>query len=60
MVPYKHQWDILQTILGMDAIGAAITIVEIGIDMQRFGSEEQFCSWAGMCPGNNESAEKKE
>lgn len=33
MVPYKHQWEILQTIPGdMDAIGAAITIVEIGID----------------------------
>ncbi len=43
----------------MDAISAAITIVEIGVDMKRFGNEEQFCSWAGMCPGNNESAGKK-
>ena len=59
MIPYNEQWKILQTIPGMDAISAAITIVEIGVDMQRFGNEEQFCSWAGMCPGNNESAGKK-
>lgn len=59
MIPYKEQWEILQTIPGIDAISAAITIVEIGVDMKRFGNEEQFCSWAGMCPGNNESAGKK-
>lgn len=59
MEPYSDQWKILQTIPGVDAIGAAITIVEIGVDMNRFGNEEQFCSWAGLCPGNNESAGKK-
>lgn len=59
MQPYNEQWKILQTIPGMDAIGAATTIVEIGVDMKRFGNERQFCSWAGMCPGNNESAGKK-
>lgn len=31
----------------------------MGIDMHTFGKREQFCSWAGMCPGNNESAGKK-
>jgi transposase len=59
MEPYNEQWKILQTIPGVDAISAANTIVEIGVDMKRFGNEEQFCSWAGMCPGNNESAGKK-
>lgn len=59
MIPYSEQWKLLQTIPGMDAISAATTIVEIGVDMPRFGNEEQFCSWAGMCPGNNESAGKK-
>ena len=34
-------------------------IAEIGVDMQRFGSSERFCSWAGMSPGNNESAGKR-
>lgn len=59
MQPYELQWRILQTIPGMDAISAAMTIVEVGVNMQRFGSHEQFCSWAGVCPGNNESAGKK-
>lgn len=59
MQPYQRQWEILQTIPGIDAVGAALLIIEIGVDMQQFGSREQFCSWAGMCPGNNESAGKK-
>lgn len=59
MQPYQKQWEILQTIPGISAIGAALLIIEIGVDMQQFGSREQFCSWAGMCPGNNESAGKK-
>jgi len=56
---YKKYWEILQTIPGMSAIGAAIFIIEVGVDMTRFGSIKQFCSWAGMCPGNNESAGKR-
>ena len=59
MQPYQKQWEILQTIPGIDAVGSALLIIEIGVDMQQFGSREQFCSWAGMCPGNNESAGKK-
>lgn len=59
MQAYNEQWQILQTMPGIDAISAAVIISEIGIDMQRFGSSERFCSWAGMCPGNNESAGKR-
>jgi len=59
MQPYKDQWQVLQTIPGIDALTAAVIIAEIGVDMQRFGTSEQFCSWAGMCPGNNESAGKR-
>jgi len=59
MQPYQQQWEILQTIPGIDVVGAALLIIEIGVDMQQFGNREQFCSWAGMCPGNNESAGKK-
>ncbi|MFP3867552.1 MAG: transposase [Desulfobacteraceae bacterium] len=44
---------------GIDQMGAAMLLAEIGIDMGRFGSKEGLCSWAGMCPGNNESAGKK-
>ncbi|MBI2565633.1 MAG: IS110 family transposase [Candidatus Schekmanbacteria bacterium] len=32
---------------------------EIGIEMGRFGSRARLASWAGRCPGNNESAEKR-
>lgn len=59
MSPYQQQWEILQTIPGIDQISAAGLLVEIGIDMKRFGSMGRLASWAGMCPGNNESAGKK-
>ena len=56
---YKRHWEILQTIPGMNAIGAALFIIETGVDMTQFKGMKQFCSWAGMCPGNNESAGKR-
>ena len=59
MTPYQEAWQILQTIPGINKTSAALLIIEIGIDMELFGSRDQFCSWAGMCPGNNESAGKK-
>lgn len=34
-------------------------IAEIGLDMSNFPTSAHLCSWAGMCPGNNESAGKK-
>lgn len=40
-------------------IGAAMLIAEIGVDMDRFGSAERLASWAGICPGNHESAGKR-
>lgn len=57
--PYKEYWQILQTIPGVNQWGAAYLIAECGTDMKRFGNVEQFCSWAGICPGNNESAGKR-
>ena len=59
MAPYQQQWRLLQTLPGVDTIAAALLIAEIGIDMERFGSGEQFASWAGLCPGNHESAGKR-
>jgi transposase len=49
----------LQTIPGLDETGAAMLVVEIGEDMQAFGSPEKLASWAGVCPGNHESAGKR-
>lgn len=59
MIPYKQQWDILQTLPGVDKIAAAIILVELGTDMKCFGSSSHLASWAGLCPGNNESAGKR-
>jgi len=44
---------------GIDRLGAAMLLVEIGTDMDSFGSAERLASWVGICPGNNESAGKR-
>lgn len=49
---------LLQTLPGVDLIGAAMLLVEIGSDMAVFGSADRLASWVGICPGNNESAGK--
>ena len=59
MDPYRSEWKILQTLPGVDKVSAAILIIEIGVDMERFGNSGRLASWAGMCPGNNESAGKR-
>jgi transposase len=59
MKPYQEEWHLLQTIPGIDELGAAMLLAEIGPDMSCFGSKDRLSSWAGMCPGNNESAGKK-
>lgn len=55
----QTQLILLQTIPGIDRIGAALLLVEIGTDMESFGSAEKLASWVGICPGNNESAGKR-
>ena len=59
MTPYQKEWGILQTLPGVDRFSAAMLILEIGTDMGQFGGSAQLSSWAGMCPGNNESAGKR-
>ena len=57
----KHESLIalLQTIPGVDRNSAITIISEIGTDMEQFGSSQRLCCWAGLTPGNNESAGKK-
>lgn len=50
---------LLQTIPGVGADAAATLIAEIGNNMDQFPNEHHLASWAGMSPGNNESAGKK-
>lgn len=52
---WQPQLVLLQTIPGIDAMGAAMLLVEIGLDMTSFGSAQRLASWAGICPGNNEA-----
>jgi transposase len=47
------------TIPGVQKRTAEIVIAEIGVDMSRFPGPERLASWAGLCPGNNESAGKR-
>ena len=56
---WRSQLILLQTIPGIDLMGAAMLLVEIGTDMNSFGSAEKLASWVGICPGNNESAGKR-
>jgi len=57
--PYAAQLSLLQEIPGVDWTLAAVIIAELGIDMTVFQSVSQLASWAGVCPGNNESAGKR-
>lgn len=59
MQPYQTQWEILQTMPGLAPVSAALLIIEMGVDMSRFGNCESLSSWAAMCPGNNSSANKQ-
>jgi len=55
----QNKLALLQTLPGVDLIGAAMLLVEIGGDMNAFGSADRLASWIGICPGNNESAGKR-
>ena len=55
----RNTLALLQTLPGVDLIGAAMLLVEIGSDMAAFGTADRLASWVGICPGNNESAGKR-
>lgn len=57
--PEHNTLVLLQTLPGVNLIGAAMLLVEIGNDMDAFGSADRLASWIGICPGNNESAGKR-
>ena len=57
--PYENAVQLLCTIPGIDRSSAIIIISEIGTDMTQFSNSKRLCCWAGLTPGNNESAGKK-
>ncbi|MCM8710246.1 IS110 family transposase [Clostridium sp. SYSU_GA19001] len=51
--------ELIDSIPGIGQRAAELIIAEIGTDMSRFPTANHLASWAGLCPGNNESAGKK-
>lgn len=57
--PYRHLIDELKKIPGIDEVLAQSILSEATNDMSHFANERAFAAWAGVAPGNNESAGKK-
>ena len=56
---FENAIQFLCTIPGVKRDSAITIISEIGIDMSQFSNSKRLCCWAGLTPGNNESAGKK-
>jgi transposase len=59
MLPFEKDLALLDTIPGVGRRTAEQIIAEIGTNMEQFPSAAHLCSWAGLCPGHNESAGKQ-
>jgi transposase len=59
IVPFADVRERLQTIPGVGQKVADVIIAETGANMDRFPDAAHLASWAGVCPGNNESAGKR-
>jgi transposase len=58
-VTFAQAVQLLDTIPGVNRALAEVIVAEIGPDMSRFPSAEHLASWAGVAPGNNQSAGKQ-
>ncbi len=56
--PYKAKRELLESIPGVGKDGATCIIAEVGVDMGQFPDQNHLASWAGVCPGSNETAGK--
>lgn len=56
---YESATEALRGIPGLSTKTVEDLIAEIGLNMTVFPTEKHLASWAGMCPGNNESVGKK-
>ena len=59
LMPWQERIALLLTIPGIDRSSACAIVAEIGPDLAVFGSSERLAAWAGLCPGNGESAGKR-
>jgi transposase len=56
---YEQQRQLLVTIPGVDRVLAAVILAELGVDLTSFPTVQRLAAWAGICPGNNESAGRR-
>jgi transposase len=59
VAPFEPMLAALDTIPGINRIGAVSILAETGGDMSAFPTAAHLCSWGAMCPGQNESAGKR-
>jgi transposase len=59
LAPFAQELELLKTIPGIQDRIAQVLAAEIGLDMKPFATAASLASWAGVCPGNNESAGKR-
>jgi transposase len=59
IAPFEEAATLWQSIPGMDRVTACNLVAEMGVNMAQFPSAQQLASWAGICPGNHESAGKR-
>jgi transposase len=59
MVPFEGAVTLWKSIPGMDQVTACSLVAEIGVNMRQFPTAQHLASWAGVCPGNHESAGKR-
>lgn len=59
LAPFMEARELLETIPGIATRTAEVLLAELGTDMKRFPTSAHLASWAGLCPGNNESAGKR-
>ncbi len=59
LAPFAEAAQRLTTIPGVSQRVAEVVVAEIGPDMKQFPTAAQLASWAGLCPGNHESAGKR-
>ncbi len=59
MQPFAGALELLSAVPGLDRISIEVIVAETGTDMSRFPTPGQLASWAGLCPGNRESAGRR-
>ncbi len=59
IAPFEKAVELLCTIHGVQRRTAEVIIAEIGVDMSVFPTAKHLASWAGLCPGNDQSAGKR-